>query len=126
MGSGMDEANGSRDRMVLCHGCGLNVERQDVISWPGPHPTLGFLTSCTRCTRCTPDVREAHRRGFNAGLAAMAQAVRERTEQGDLHRPRDQSEDDRIVPANELCICGMPRLTHSPYGAGCERFEARK
>ena len=124
MGSGIDEANGSRDRMVLCRGCGFNVERQDVISWPDLHPTIGFLTLCTRCKRCTPDVREAHRRGFNAGLAAMAQAVRERTELGNLHRHRDSDED--VAPADEMCVCGSRRRAHSPYGVGCEHFEARK
>jgi dCTP deaminase len=27
---------------------------------------------------------------------------------------------------NEECVCGFPRISHSPYGTGCERFELKK
>jgi hypothetical protein len=55
--------------MVKCRGCGFNVEQRDVQDWGE------FNIGCERCARCTPDVREAYRRGFNAGLDALAESV---------------------------------------------------
>ena len=31
----------------------------------------------------------------------------------------------QFIDPKEVCVCGMPRNTHSPYGVGCERFEPR-
>ncbi len=63
--------------MVKCSGCGFHVEQREVLDWDeGDHTTPEHRTSCGRCsTHCTPDVREAYRRGFNAGLDAMAESV---------------------------------------------------
>lgn len=63
-------------RMIKCGGCGFNVEREQVVDWGEElHTEVDHRTRCDRCQRCTPDVREAYRRGFNAGLDAMASAV---------------------------------------------------
>lgn len=65
------------DRMIKCVGCGFNVEREQVVEWgEGPaNMVVEDRTLCDRCSRCTPDVREAYRRGFNAGLDAMADSA---------------------------------------------------
>lgn len=57
--------------MFRCDGCGFNVERKDAYGIIG--------SACGRCVRCdgVPDMRESYRRGFNAGLQAMAMAVRD-------------------------------------------------
>ena len=31
----------------------------------------------------------------------------------------------QFLNPDEMCICGMTRITHSPYGVGCERFEPK-
>ena len=62
-------------RMIKCDGCGFSVERKRVQEWGDQNANPAHWTTCTRCARCTPDVREAYRRGFNAGLDAMAAAV---------------------------------------------------
>lgn len=81
--------------MVLCRGCGFNVEQRDVLSWPGLHPVAAYLDSCVRCKRCTPDVREAYRRGFNSGVTDMARTVGRLVENEGrvLHKRRGEEDD---------------------------------
>jgi len=31
----------------------------------------------------------------------------------------------QFIDPKEMCVCGAPRITHSPYGVGCERFEPK-
>lgn len=65
--------------IVRCDGCGSSVEREQVVNY-GDHPYDGKPDNnyhCDSCTGCTenPKLREAYRRGFNAGVDAMAEAV---------------------------------------------------
>lgn len=59
-------------QMVHCNGCGFNVEPED-----GRQPTEYNETQCETCKLCEaePRLRESYRRGFNAGLDRMAEAV---------------------------------------------------
>jgi len=58
-------------RMVHCDGCGFNVEREDVVAW------VEYSDRAETCKLCEaePRLKESYRRGFNAGLDAMADAV---------------------------------------------------
>jgi hypothetical protein len=72
--------------MVHCDGCGFNVEPRDVRereeSWD---------QNCSRCRKCTecPELREAYRRGFNAGLDALKEAVVSVVEKSNLRKGAD-------------------------------------
>jgi len=60
-------------RMIHCNGCGFNVEPYDA-----REPTDWLTaTHCETCRECEaePRLRESYRRGFNAGLDRMAEAV---------------------------------------------------
>jgi len=59
--------------MIRCHGCGFNVEPEEV------RETDEFHDRCTTCRHCEqePKLKESYRRGFNAGLDALSQAVME-------------------------------------------------
>ena len=67
--------------MIYCRGCGFNVEREDVRSDIS-------VAECTRCHICatSPKIRESHRRGFNAGLEAMAKAMTHAAHHSGLRR----------------------------------------
>lgn len=59
--------------MTKCDGCGFNVEREDVRKLADET----IPRHCSECVKCTknPELREAYRRGFNAGLDVLALAV---------------------------------------------------
>jgi hypothetical protein len=59
-------------KMVHCNGCGFNVEPYDA-----RQPTECTDSQCDTCRICEeePRLREAYRRGFNAGLDRLAEAV---------------------------------------------------
>lgn len=72
--------------MIECAGCGSSVEAGDVVEM------REYSTdTCERCRRCeaVPELREAYRRGFNAGLSAMARAAR--NDEENLRRSKLQS-----------------------------------
>jgi len=89
-----DTSEGFADQpraMVLCTGCGFNIEREHVLDWGDENAVVESRTVCERCTRhCTPDVREAYRRGFNAGLDAMAEAVQHTAKESALRMRGDR------------------------------------
>jgi hypothetical protein len=60
-----------RDPMVPCFGCGFHVEKQDVVE------REECSDRCITCKLCEaePRLKESYRRGFNAGLDALAKAV---------------------------------------------------
>lgn len=63
--------------MIHCNGCGFNVERKDsreFTEYDDPGYTRDCCDACAKCTDI-PELREAYRRGFNAGVDAMAKAV---------------------------------------------------
>jgi hypothetical protein len=73
---------GAMSRMVRCLACGFNVEHYDVHDWgevPGgvTVSSVSYPTECATCRLCEecPRMRESYRRGFNAGLDALAEAV---------------------------------------------------
>lgn len=72
--------------MVLCTACGFHVEYENVITRdqdaPAPDET------CLRCIECSkvPKLREAYRRGFNAGLDALKDAVVSTVEKSNLRK----------------------------------------
>jgi hypothetical protein len=74
---------------VKCEGCGLHVERQEVLDWGQEHVAIEHRAGCERCVRCTPDVRAAFRRGFNAGLDAMAKAAHDVATRSNLRKRDD-------------------------------------
>lgn len=57
--------------MVPCDGCGFNVGHEDVVEW------VEYSDRAVTCKLCKaePRLKEAYRRGFNAGLDAMERAV---------------------------------------------------
>jgi hypothetical protein len=58
--------------MIQCHGCGFHVEPEDV------RELAEYTTDrCLTCKNCElePRLKESYRRGFNAGLDALAKAV---------------------------------------------------
>lgn len=59
--------------MIHCDGCGFNVEPEDVRR----KAEFNSETNCDTCRECeaTPKLREAYRRGFNAGLDRLTDAV---------------------------------------------------
>ncbi len=69
---------------IHCNGCGLLVREEDVINrgevWDTEH--------CETCRACVamPETHEAYVRGFNAGLDAMADAVRHTAEKSALRK----------------------------------------
>lgn len=69
--------------MVRCDGCGFHVEHYDVVT-----AAEGTDERCEECAKCraTPALRESYRRGFNAGLDAMADAVRNVAEKSNLRK----------------------------------------
>lgn len=86
----------SADPMVKCHGCGFNVEREDVTK---PSETLNAeydARNCVRCRKCTenPDMRESYRRGYNAGLDAASAALRHAVERSNLRKHGSYDDDD--------------------------------
>lgn len=77
---------GQTRAMVLCTGCGFNVEPEDATpldrySIQGKEMTR----MCSKCVAC-PDMRESYRRGYNAGLDAMGEQVN-RMVKSVWHRP---------------------------------------
>jgi len=65
--------------MVRCNGCGFNVEEEQVRpvgSQVGGTPCVPER-QCSECIYCVaePKMRESYRRGFNAGMNAMADAA---------------------------------------------------
>lgn len=69
--------------MVKCNGCGFNVEQEDVVQM-----TEYSETHCDKCKTCqaNPLMQESYRRGFNAGLDAMAEAVKQIASQSNLRK----------------------------------------
>lgn len=62
-------------KMLHCNGCGFNVEPYDArepVEYPDPENP-----QCETCKLCEeePRLREAYRRGFNAGMDRLAEAV---------------------------------------------------
>lgn len=72
--------------MVRCDGCGFHVERRDAYGIMEADKSV-----CERCVKCDglPDMRESYRRGFNAGLDAMAAAVKGIAENSNLRKRKD-------------------------------------
>ena len=76
-----DTSDGFADQprpMVKCRGCGFNVERGHERSG-GEHDVARDKWYCDVCIKCEscPDMRESYRRGFNAGLDALRQRIRD-------------------------------------------------
>ncbi len=71
--------------MVLCMGCGFHVEPEDVVERVVHH---GASDACVTCTSCKtePRLKESYRRGYNAGLDAMARAVTDIAQTSGLRR----------------------------------------
>lgn len=69
--------------MVFCDGCGFHAEPEDVVTYD-EHSDERCLV-CLKC-QATPALRESYRRGFNAGLDAMAEAVRHAASTSNLRR----------------------------------------
>lgn len=107
--------------MILCTGCGFNVERGDVRSSIDEE-----RRECSACAPCvqTPRLRESYRRGFNAGLSRGLRCVREYSEalQNELRlvnsEPAPTDKVDAVdggklrMPIPSLCkVCGH---THFP------------
>ena len=69
--------------MILCNGCGFNVEQKDVVEY-----TEYDDTHCETCAEChkNPKLRESYRRGFNAGLDALAAGVIEMVTKSNLRK----------------------------------------
>lgn len=69
--------------MVQCDGCGHFAEVDDVVEYVEHSDE-----KCLRCTRCErhPELRESYRRGFNAGLDALAEAVKIAVQGSNLRR----------------------------------------
>lgn len=67
--------------MVLCVGCGFNVEPEDATQLDRYSINGKMMTrTCVKCTAC-PDMRESYRRGFAAGQAQIRERVL-----GSIHR----------------------------------------
>lgn len=64
--------------MILCEGCGFNVEKEDVVECNEGEslPDIEECKTCKKCNAC-PDMKESYRRGFNSGLGAMYFALTE-------------------------------------------------
>lgn len=98
--------------MILCTGCGFNVERYDVRS-----PIDEERRECNVCALCvqTPRLRESYRRGFNAGLSRGLRCVREYSEalQNELRlvnsSPRPA---DKAVDGSDAANGGAPLNSH--------------
>ena len=77
--------------MVKCHGCGFNVEQEDVRDWGTVLDANGHTVenACETCAKCeaVPDLREAYRRGFNAGLDALGAAFQDIITTNNLRKP---------------------------------------
>lgn len=68
--------------MALCGGCGFHVELEDV------RERDEHDDECLTCVLCEaePRMKESYRRGFNAGLDAMKDAVVQVAEKSNLRR----------------------------------------
>lgn len=69
--------------MIKCNGCGFNVEPGNAVEM-----TEFSDTTCEKCTKCqaNPDLAECYRRGFNAGLEALATSVRNIVDHSNLRK----------------------------------------
>jgi len=86
MAGGVAEA---MSRMVLCQGCGFNVEPEDVREIDADAMAFGAeRLACLTCRKCTevPDLRESYRRGFNAGLDALKRVVIDTVDKSNLRK----------------------------------------
>ena len=72
--------------MVHCDGCGFNVEPCDARECDEYIP-VGHCSTCAKCVT-EPLLRESYRRGFNAGLDALAEAVTGIVKNSNLRRQR--------------------------------------
>jgi hypothetical protein len=70
----MTTASINDGKMIHCNGCGFNVEPYDTRQETGGWKQDFTCESCKLC-EAEPRLRECYRRGFNAGLDAMAKAV---------------------------------------------------
>jgi hypothetical protein len=72
-----------KEQMIKCNGCGFNVEQEDVVELTEYHDS-----TCEMCVKCqvNPLLRECYRRGFNAGLDALSQAVQSIVIQSNLRK----------------------------------------
>jgi hypothetical protein len=73
--------------MVRCNGCGFNVEREDVVE-SSREESMYAAVDCETCANChkEPKLKEAYRRGFNAGLDALAKAVEDIVQKSNLRK----------------------------------------
>ena len=69
--------------MIRCRSCGFNVEPKEV------RETDELSDNCVTCRYCEqePKLKEAYRRGFNAGLDALSQAVIKIVAHSNLRKP---------------------------------------
>ena len=68
---------------VRCEGCGFDVEVERVVLYQEYTDEV-----CDRCVDCdeNPRLRESYRRGFNAGLDAMVEAMTRTARDSNLRR----------------------------------------
>lgn len=73
--------------MIRCLGCGFNVEREEVRERDVHYNRQD--DDCIICRHCEqePKLRESYRRGFNAGLDALSQAVMQIVAHSNLRKP---------------------------------------
>jgi hypothetical protein len=81
--------------MAQCLGCGFYTEQEDVVRANDFH--MPPYRECLECRRCkeTPTLRESYRRGFNAGLDALKEAVVSTVEKSNLRKLPPIYGDDR-------------------------------
>lgn len=62
--------------MVLCRGCGFNIEQKDGRNNNVYDPVMEryHCDTCIKCDAC-PDMRESYRRGFNAGIEMFGDRI---------------------------------------------------